>query len=89
MTEPTDNTDWVTIHNPLQQPGWKPRHRADPMRPANPHTADPKLESFYEERIAEGRTGPNLTIGLILLTIVCMLLAVGVGVVVVWGLWLS
>ena len=85
-----DSTDNLQPPAAFEQPGWKPRHRVDPMRPADvPHTADPKLESFYEERIREGRTGPNLTIGLILFTIVCMLLAVGVGVVVVWGLWLS
>jgi hypothetical protein len=52
----------------FDQPGWKPRHRVDPMRPANPHIIvhrfeDPELEDlyqdFYKERIRGTRTGPD------------------------------
>lgn len=61
----------------LDQPTWKPRHRVDPMRPANHHpiTDDVELEKlyqdFYQERVRSGRTGPNLTLGLIV-AVICL-----------------
>jgi hypothetical protein len=71
--------------DPIQPP--TARHRVDPMRPANPHTADEKLESYYEEALREGRTGPNLTAALITIVGFLLCAAVFVGIVTV-GVWL-
>jgi len=73
MTDPT-NDYTAAWRSQMEQPTWKPRHRVDPMRPANPHIADPQLEHLYQQhlednRVLSGRTGPNLTIGLIIAVI--------------------
>jgi len=81
MTDPTEDLDPPAV---LDQPTWKPKHRVDVRRPANPHTADPELEDLYQD-FYKSRTGPNLTIGLILLVV--FLLAATAGYMV--GTWLS
>ena len=77
MTDPTETT--------------RARHRVDPMRPANPRVNEivghylqehdnPELDD------SEGRTGPNLTAGLILVVLAAFLL--GIVAVVLRGLGL-
>ena len=71
MEPPPSDKSWLEMA-PI---GWNPpaRHRVDPMRPANPRFTDAELEDlyqdFYRERV--GRTGPNLTIGLIV-AVICL-----------------
>jgi hypothetical protein len=63
-----------------------PRHRVDPRRPANPHSADPEVENYYEERLREGRTGPNLVAGLIIGVVIVVVLCVLVWLIALnWG----
>lgn len=95
MNEPINDLDPPAT---FEQPTWKhprgavPRHRVDPMRPANPHTDDPELEDLYQDFYREraGRGGPNLTAALILL-VVCFLVAGFLSWVALWayGTWTS
>jgi hypothetical protein len=77
----------------FDQPGWKPRHRVDPMRPANPRVNEIRGHYLHEHNApeltdddSEGRTGPNLTAGLILVVLAAFLL--GIAAVVLRGLGL-
>ena len=89
MTDPTEKMEpaadasWLEMETIRGKP--IARHRADPMGPANPHTADPELESFYEQRIAEGRTEPSNLWGIVLFVASC----VSVVWLVVWAVCLS
>ena len=102
MTDPTEkmeppaDTSWATFENP-NKPRIYPkrpvsaRHRVDPMRPANPR-ADEIVHNYLQEHDtpelddSEGRTGPNLTAGLILIVLAAFLL--GIVAVVLRGLGL-
>ena len=85
MTDPTDNLDPPAA---FHQPTWKPRHRVDPMRPANPR-ADEIVHHYLQEhpdpptRTDTDRKGPNLFLGLILFVVgvigICIVAALFAG----------
>jgi len=76
----------------FEQPAWKPRHRVDPMRPANPHK--PPIGEYKYDTIGSDphyygqhrETPDRASLWGILL---CVASVVSVVWVVVWGLWLS
>ena len=75
----------------FEQPGWKPRHRVDPMRPANPRPAEIVGHYLQEHpdppRTDTERKGPNLFLGLILFVV--GLIGIGIILAIFAGLtWL-
>jgi hypothetical protein len=85
MTDPVEDLQPPAT---FEQPTWKPKHRVDPRRPANPHTADSQLEHLYEQRLQEARFSAPSDHSF-LWGLLCVLFIAAIIAVVVWGLWLS